>query len=235
MDAWFDRIAAMSGLSAASVADLDETGFTLASGSFQNDALQALAAAYDAAMASPSTEPFRRVGRTSARLSGLVDHSAAFDAIYLHPLLLAAAALVIGQPFRLSSLLARTLLANRSAPPLHVDCAADAQGWPLASFILMIDDFTADNGATRFLPGSHRTPAGVGAEVQACGPAGTLILYNGSVLHEHGANHTDRPRRSIQGAFVRRSFPAAPEPAWRVSDETRARLSPLARYLLDLD
>jgi hypothetical protein len=28
----------------------------------------------------------------------------------------------------------------------------------------------------------------------------------GSILHEHGANRTERPRRSIQGAFVRRTL-----------------------------
>lgn len=46
----------------------------------------------------------------------------------------------------------------------HVDVARNSADWPLVSFIVMIDEFRADNGATRFVPGSHfwpRTPADV--------------------------------------------------------------------------
>lgn len=32
----------------------------------------------------------------------------------------------------------------------------DSADWPLVGFILMIDEFRPDNGATRFVPGSHR-------------------------------------------------------------------------------
>jgi ectoine hydroxylase-related dioxygenase (phytanoyl-CoA dioxygenase family) len=101
------------------------------------------------------------------------------------------------------------------------------------SFILMVDAFVPENGATRFAPGSHREPPGR-LEIPACGSAGSLIAYNGSVLHEHGANLTDRPRRSIQGAFIRRTLPAATDWTARVRAETRARLSPLALYLLGM-
>src|SRR5438876_6213241 len=43
------------------------------------------------------------------------------------------------------------------------------------------------------------------AQVSACGPPGSLIIYNGSVWHGHGANKTSRSRRSIQGAYIRRA------------------------------
>ncbi len=82
----------------------------------------------------------------------------------------------------------------------------------MLGFIVMIDEFRDENGATRFLPGSHRSAIDASGQPQAaehllaaCGPAGSVIVYNGSVLHGHGANMTDRPRRSIQGAYIRRT------------------------------
>ena len=75
----------------------------------------------------------------------------------------------------------------------------------MVGFILMIDAFTDENGATCFLKGSHGRDTlreANGQVVKACGPAGSMIIYNGSVWHGHGANITGEPRRSIQGAFV---------------------------------
>jgi ectoine hydroxylase-related dioxygenase (phytanoyl-CoA dioxygenase family) len=119
---------------------------------------------------------------------------------------------VIGQPFKLSSMLARTLEPGAPAQQLHVDVKRDADGWPLIGFIVMVDDFHAENGATRFVPGSHllpREPAEWAEEatgpdegqLPACGPAGSIIIFNGSVWHGHGANRSMKRRRSIQGGF----------------------------------
>ena len=66
--------------------------------------------------------------------------------------------------------------------------------------------------------------------VPACGPAGSMILYNGSVWHGHGANPTDRPRRSIQGAYIRRTLESSG--TLRTNAETLDRIAPLAQYLL---
>jgi ectoine hydroxylase-related dioxygenase (phytanoyl-CoA dioxygenase family) len=116
-----------------------------------------------------------------------------------------------------------------------VDVKRDSADWPLVGFILMIDEFRSDNGATRFAPGSHRWPRAPesGGEVPACGPAGAMLIFNGSVAHGHGANSSDEPRRSLQGAFIPRDGRAATDFTGRMSSETSARLSGLARHLLD--
>ncbi len=61
-----------------------------------------------------------------------------------------------------------------------------------------------------------------------------MIVFNGSIWHGHGPNMTSRPRRSIQGAYIRRSAVSACDFSGHLRAEIRARLSPLARYLLDL-
>jgi ectoine hydroxylase-related dioxygenase (phytanoyl-CoA dioxygenase family) len=109
----------------------------------------------------------------------------------------------------------------------------------------MVDDFRPDNGATRFVPGSHRwsgTPEGTmsdvraahEAEVLACGAAGSLLVFNGSAWHGHTANTSNWPRRSIQGAFIPRGGRAATDFAARMQPETRTRLSSLAHTVLAL-
>jgi len=126
-----------------------------------------------------------------------------------------------------------------------VDVPRNSADWPLLGFILMVDDFRPDNGTTRFVPGSHwwlATPedtmsdvrAAHEAEVLACGAAGSLLVFNGSVWHGHTANASNWPRRSIQGAFIPREGRAATDFAARMQPETRARLSSLAHTVLAL-
>ena len=63
-------------------------------------------------------------------------------------------------------------------------------------------------------------------------PAGSVIVYNGSVWHGHGLNFTDAPRRSIQGAYIRRDATPSIDFRARMHPETLARISDLAKYLL---
>jgi ectoine hydroxylase-related dioxygenase (phytanoyl-CoA dioxygenase family) len=151
---------------------------------------------------------------------------------------------LLGRPFKLSSLLARTVRPGALAQPIHVDSPADALGWTMVGFILMIDPFHAGNGATRFVPGSHRADpdrfSRVGAadcdgQVLACAPAGSVVVYNSAVWHGHTANPSAAPRRSIQGAFIRREGRSAADPAAFPSPETLGRVGSLAKYVLGLD
>ncbi|MDH3706997.1 MAG: phytanoyl-CoA dioxygenase family protein [Acidimicrobiia bacterium] len=74
--------------------------------------------------------------------------------------------------------------------------------------IVALSDFTADNGATRLVPGSHRwdDPSRYPADdelVVADMPAGAAILYLGSTYHAGGTNVTaDEWRRGFHLSFV---------------------------------
>ena len=79
--------------------------------------------------------------------------------------------------------------------PMHIDGVEWQVGvmWALT-------DFTADNGATHVVPGSHRsdyTEGENGATVQAVMPKGSALFYLGSTWHGGGANHSDKPRVGI--------------------------------------
>lgn len=152
------------------------------------------------------------VGSTSVRVNGILGQVPALAALLNHPPLLDAAASIVGGPYRLSSLHARSVKPGAGAQALHQDVATGAEAWPLAGFILMLDPFTLRSGATRFVPGS-RDLAGLPAvqrhhrqrAVHACGAAGSLIVFDGSTWHGHGANTTGGWRHSVQGAFIPRA------------------------------
>jgi ectoine hydroxylase-related dioxygenase (phytanoyl-CoA dioxygenase family) len=151
----------------------------------------------------------------------------------------------MGRPFKLSTMHARTLEPGAPAQPLHVDVKREADAWPLVGFIVMVDEFRLENGATRFVPGSHwlsREPGELmkdatddyEGQALACGPAGSIIVFNGSVWHGHTANRSARRRRSIQGAFIPREARSAINQAARIRPETLQRIGDLAKYVLDI-
>ena len=72
-------------------------------------------------------------------------------------------------------------------------------------------------------------------QVSACGPAGSVVIYNGSVWHGHGVNQTKEPRRSIQAAYIRRNDKQGMNQAARMRPETLARIGALAKYVLNIE
>lgn len=242
MDDWFKEIGGGCELPAGALQELLDAGFVVIPGPAASGRLARLARAYDLAVAG-AAPPDLSVGSGTTRVHDLVNRGAEFDQLYVYRPVLEACCRVIGRPFKLSTLLARTVRPGAQAQPLHVDFRADADGWPMVGFIVMVDDFRSDNGATRFVPGSHKWPAVPSdvmedpasdheCQVVACGAAGSVVVYNGSVWHGHAANRSGEPRRSVQGAYIRRGAEPGVNQAERILPQTRARIGPLAEYLL---
>lgn len=241
---WHRLIVAEFALPADVASRLADVGFVVAPGPPIPGGVAQLSAAYDRAVATADPSDVR-VG-SSTRVSDFVNRGPEFDGIYVHGPLLAACVSIIGGPFKLSGMLARTLEPGTPMESLHADVEPRADGWPLVGFILMVDAFEPDNGATRFVPASHlllRDPGEVVANVKddhesqvlACGPAGSLIIFNASVWHGHTANRSTKRRRSIQGHFVPRGARAALDQAARMRPETFNRIGDLAKYVLDVE
>ncbi len=219
-------------LPAKACRELDEAGFTLIPGPVPSHNLARLAASYDEALSNAVADDIK-VGSSTTRVRDFVNRGPEFDALYLHPPVLMACHRILNQNFRLSTMHARTLRPGMPAQNLHVDYERDPQGWTMVGFIFMVDDFTENNGATRFIPGSHlcANAEAYPGEV-ACGQAGTMIVFNGSVWHGHTANRTSHPRRSMQGAYIRRDAGSGEDLRVRMLPETLSRLSPLAKCVL---
>ena len=102
-----------------------------------------------------------------------------------------------------------------------------------------IDDFTAENGATIVVPGSHlcgREPDHELDEeagwVAAEAPAGSFIALDGRVWHSTGENHTDRPRIGLTTNFCAWQFRQQENLVMGVSDEVLADATPELRDLI---
>jgi len=67
--------------------------------------------------------------------------------------------------------------------------------------MIAVSDFTHENGATRVVPGSahwdaRREPT-ADEITSADMKAGSILVYNGTVIHGGGQNSTDRPRLGV--------------------------------------
>jgi ectoine hydroxylase-related dioxygenase (phytanoyl-CoA dioxygenase family) len=244
MDDWFSIIHASCALSAGVVQDLHNVGFVVIPGPLAPDRVMKFAEAYESAVICAASEDVS-TGSSTTRINDFVNRGPEFDGLYIYEPILEACCRIIGQPFKLSTMHARTVRPYSQAQNLHVDFKPEGYGWPMVGFILMVDEFRPDNGATRFVPGSHKwttipsdfpkdTCADYEGQVLGCGPPGSIILYNGSVWHGHTANRLGEPRRSIQGAYIRREAEAAVNQAARIRPETLSRIGHLAKYVLDV-
>jgi len=71
------------------------------------------------------------------------------------------------------------------------------------NIIVMLDDFTLDNGATHLLSRSHLKKDKPSDEEffsqadRAVGKSGSIVLWDSNIWHAAGENKTDAPRRSL--------------------------------------
>ena len=229
---------------------LDEQGFVVLRNVMDADWLQATLDTCEQRLkaegASAGSEFRQEPG--SDRLANLVDKGECFQRLVSHPLLLEAAESVLGPDWKLSSLNYRAALPGEGLQPLHCDMgiAADESGYAVFNSIWLLDDFTTENGPTRFVPGTHRSgqlpqqalsdPLATHPGQQiALGKAGDVILTNAHMWHGGTTNRSARARRSLHGFYVRGDKPQQQYQKRLLRPQTQALLSPLMRRILALD
>jgi len=77
--------------------------------------------------------------------------------------------------------------------------------------LVMIDDFTVDNGATYVLPFSHKSEKSVSDDffyknaIRAVGKSGDVLVFDSNVWHASAPNNTSLQRRGLP-ITISRSF-----------------------------
>lgn len=180
------------------------------------------------------------------RLADLVNKGEMFRPCFTDSRVLACMAYVLGD-FKLSSLNFRAALPGQGHQNLHTDWGGPVEpgDYQVCNSIWLLDDFTAGNGATRVVPGSHRSgrspgdvlPDTRGAhpdEVLLLAPAGTVVVFNSHLWHGGTLNRSDRPRRALHSYFTRRANRQQLDQKRYIRPETLVRLNPAARFVLDV-
>jgi ectoine hydroxylase-related dioxygenase (phytanoyl-CoA dioxygenase family) len=145
-------------------------------------------------------------GFSTVRIYNLLARGRLYEQIPVHETVLALVEGVIGKSCLVSSLSSIAIGPGETAQPIH----ADDQLIPLVkphvpiicNSMWALTDFTADNGATRIVPGSHLAAASpeLGREYETVAVImrrGSILVFDGSVWHGGGANRTDARRVGI--------------------------------------
>ena len=144
-------------------------------------------------------------GTRTVRIYNLLVHGALYERIPVHPSVLPIVEGVLDAGCLVSSLSSISIGPGETAQPIHADDMVIPLAKPHAAIICnsmwALTDFTAANGATRLVPGSHRreSPA-YGAEVESVSAdmrRGSVLVWHGSLWHGGGANHTGERRVGI--------------------------------------
>jgi ectoine hydroxylase-related dioxygenase (phytanoyl-CoA dioxygenase family) len=144
-------------------------------------------------------------GFGTQRIYRLFAKTRLFDDLAIHPVLLGVLDRVIGQ-CQLSAPTGIRIGSNEAAQILHRDDSIyplpEPHGEVVLNTIWAFDDFTSENGGTRFVPGSHRwapgrSPTADDEVIQIEMPAGSVAFYTGSIWHGGGANRTETPRLGV--------------------------------------
>lgn len=152
-------------------------------------------------------------GYRTRRIYRLFAKTRSFDDLAVHPVLLGVARELLGPAPQLSAPTGIEIGPGEVAQVLHRDDSIYPLPEPHQEVVLntmwALDDFTAANGATRFVTGSNHwqpgrrpTPEDEAGVVLAEMPAGSVAFYTGSVWHGGGANCTGRPRLGVILEYV---------------------------------
>lgn len=150
-------------------------------------------------------------GLATQRLYGVLEATTSCDPLLDHPLVLGLLDGLLDRNYLLSQLQAINIRPGESAQILHHDDGF--YRWPRprpalgAATIWSIDEFTTENGATVVIPGSHRWGDRMPTADEAAGarpvvmPAGSLLLFLGTLWHGGGANRATTSRLAITAQY----------------------------------
>ena len=192
----------------------------------------------------------RGIARVSGTVIKALNRDGLLDPFSFHPRLLAAVRHVLGRRFRYSSTNFHCPLPGYGHQAIHADWGWGVREPEVVNAIWLLDDFTAENGPTRVVPGSHRWrehPMGstvdgvprnpvdpVPGEVHLTGVAGSCIAYNAHLWHSGTQNFSPDLRRAQHAFFTRAERATQTDVPALLDRAVFERLGAVERAVLDV-
>ncbi|WP_280335070.1 phytanoyl-CoA dioxygenase family protein [Nocardia wallacei] len=148
-------------------------------------------------------------GQRTQRLYSVLDKTRDCDRLVDHPRVLALLDRLFLPNYLLSQLQVINILPGESTQLLHHDDAFYPLARPRpplsAATVWAIDPFTASNGATVVIPGSHRwadrRPTDTDPIISVEMSPGSCVFFLGTLWHGGGANRSDHPRLAVTAQY----------------------------------
>ncbi len=179
------------------------------------------------------------------RLYGLIYKGEIFAKLVQDRLILAVVEAILGENIILGGFSAHILHPEAQRMGIHVDYPYWAMASPFPTqpileiqVIWMMEDFTADNGAPLFAPGTQNLATKPNQRQfeqtaeKITGTAGTAIISHGLCWHDTSVNNSDRPRVSLLGNYTPQYVHPLENNLFDYQPETIANSSPKLRKLL---
>lgn len=196
---------------AAPIAKLKRDGYVILPNRIAADKVAEIAAEFSQLHNSDHACDTEFAGFQTRRLYNLVARTRVLDDLFLHPDVLATIEGLLDDQIQLSIASTIDLGPGETAQPFHRDDGYYPMARPhmplSVNSMWAIDDFTLDNGATLLIPRSHQRadpePSSDAEIIQAEMPAGSVLLWDGSLFHAGGANQTQERRLGITIIYCR--------------------------------
>jgi ectoine hydroxylase-related dioxygenase (phytanoyl-CoA dioxygenase family) len=186
------------------LARIDADGYTIVEDAVEPELLAALRDTIRRLERDLDVEPLGTAaeGHSTRRMYNLLAKDPVFQAMPVHPAVLPIVERLLDRGCLLSGMTAIDIGPGEDAQPMHGDDIVMSRHLPRPHVPMMVTsmwaltDFTAANGGTCFIPGSHRLPVIPDAELDRYDvqslemPAGSIMVFHGSLWHGGGANTT---------------------------------------------
>ncbi len=179
------------------------------------------------------------------RLYGLIYKGEIFAKLVQDRLILEVVEAILGEDIILGGFSAHILNPGAKRMGIHVDYPYWAMTSPFPTqpileiqVIWLMEDFTADNGAPLFAPGTQNLATKPNKRKfertaeKITGTAGTAIISHGLCWHDTSVNKSDRPRVSLLGNYTPQYVHPLEYNLFDYQPETIANSSPKLRKLL---
>ena len=240
-------------LSRAERESLDRDGYVNLGPLLDADQLRKMRDRYDAAIEEEgsSAADKKGLGRVVDTVVKPMNRDGLLDPIFMHPRLLAVVRHVLGVHLKYIGSNYHCALPGYGHQDIHADFMWGVTGEPqVVNAVWLIDEFTQKNGATRVVPGTHRSgvhPTGdlvngeprdldapVEGEIKVTGSAGSCFVYNAHLWHGGTQNCTSKLRRAQHAFFGRSTIPSSTDVPAVIDKQVYERLGRVERAILDI-